>query len=63
MQINTVCSALLNQFHHIANLFWMFVRDNIHDFQALRGADPGTELCFLLPGALMDQEAGKQREV
>ena len=63
MQINTDCSALLNQFHPIPNLLLIFVCDTTNDFQALRGADPGTEQCFLLPGALMDQEAGKQREV
>jgi hypothetical protein len=32
-------------------------------FQALRGADPEVDQCFLLPGALMDQKAGKQKEV
>ena len=63
MQINTVCSALLNQFHPISNLLLMFLCDTTNDFQALRSADPGTEQCLLLPGALMDREAGKQREV
>jgi len=43
-------------------MFMMFVRDTIHEFQALRGASPGTEQFFLLPGALMDRETGKQKE-
>ena len=61
--MNTDCSALLNQFHPISNIFLILVLDTIHDFQALNGAGPGTEQCFLLLGALMDSEAGRQREV
>ena len=63
MQINTVCSVLQNQFHPISILLLMFVCDTPNDFQAPRGVDPGTEQCCLLPGALMDREAGKQWEV
>ena len=63
MQTTIVCSALLNQFHPIPNLFVMFACDTPNDFQALHDVDPGMEQCLLLPGALMDREAGKQREV